>query len=107
MSAEHTPGPWTLGRTVSGKQWVYGPDGTRVGKAASGRRESERDANAHLIAAAPELLEALRTAKRVLFEAWSASQAATTQGLPPSAFVLDRGAWDAIEAAIAKAEGDR
>lgn len=48
---EHTPGPWTVSRT---KRDILGPDGIEVVAYAY-----ERDAR--LIAAAPELLEALES----------------------------------------------
>lgn len=66
MSA-HTPGPWAYRLTET--YAVLGPDGGRVAICTNlkgqhglgGRRESnEVAANARLIAAAPELLEALQ-----------------------------------------------
>lgn len=67
--SEHTPGPWIVG---AGGYRVYGPDPNRpsgrfVASAASepiqylsAERQKVVEANAHLIAAAPDLLEALR-----------------------------------------------
>ena len=67
MSAKHTPGPWSL------KTYTYFSGGTAQGDVidADGRTirvcgvsltsTPESQANARLIAAAPELLEALRT----------------------------------------------
>ena len=58
--AEHTPGPWEV-RTTPGSP----EDPCQVGTGmvytadACGPSLEERDANAHLIAAAPEMLEAL------------------------------------------------
>ncbi len=64
-SAQHTPGPW---RSVSRPNQtiidlVYAKNGTLVADIiyAAGKM-AEADANARLIAAAPELLEALKTA---------------------------------------------
>ena len=55
MSA-HTPGPWGLDGNL-----IEGPDGERVACiTAYSRRTPKQKANARLIAAAPELLEALR-----------------------------------------------
>ena len=55
MSA-HTPGPWTeVGRYIE-------TDECTICEMFSARTREERDANQRLIAAAPELLEALRTA---------------------------------------------
>lgn len=68
MSAQHTPGPWFYRK---GDEWSHSvvthhgllPDGSMncwsiacINK----RREPEHEANARLIAAAPELLVALR-----------------------------------------------
>ena len=57
---KHTPGPWeAVGLTVcqvppGGREIIFGAHNTRSGD------KDERQANARLIAAAPELLEALR-----------------------------------------------
>lgn len=66
--AMHTPGPWEAGRSdmstiVDGfdSKWVYAGD--KYVAVASGANVSEWDevmANARLIAAAPEMLDALR-----------------------------------------------
>ena len=58
----HTPGPWHLVGSPSldkGNPWsVYGPDHHLVAFASVGRETAE--ANARLIAAAPELLECVK-----------------------------------------------
>lgn len=59
----HTPGPWTINQM---KSPVYGTNGQLVAEAhgiGNGSRfigTAYRDDDAHLIAAAPELLEALK-----------------------------------------------
>ena len=56
--AKHTAGPWTYGGAGG---LIGGPDGIRVADCNGLERDSEeRQANCRLIAAAPELLEALR-----------------------------------------------
>ena len=61
MSTKHTPGPWTQGTTTEGKSCVWlaghvepqegmGPDAAWI--------DCNSEANARLIAAAPDLLEA-------------------------------------------------
>jgi hypothetical protein len=76
MSAKHTPGPWTFRKAGRFQGIVYPPHVVHIYADAKGRRctefiancESidigedvgEDVANAHLIAAAPELLEALK-----------------------------------------------
>jgi hypothetical protein len=71
MKTTHTPGPWHLGKPFNG--FIWGPDPTRGDQSGAnwplaeilpyrnGQRCTEEDeANARLIASAPELLEALR-----------------------------------------------
>ena len=57
---KHTPGPWeACGKAVhaeTGREIVFGGHNTRSGS------DEEQRANARLIAAAPELLEALKVA---------------------------------------------
>jgi hypothetical protein len=64
-----TPGPWKLGNTSPGRLIILGGSSSRyvctvqVHQTPRGSgvfSEPEREANAHLIAAAPALLEALR-----------------------------------------------
>ena len=65
--AKHTPGPWTISDD-HGQRWIEttaGNDDTiaqvfRRNNSVSAARDIEYTANAHLIAAAPELLEALK-----------------------------------------------
>lgn len=73
MTSKHTPGPWHLDETFVDGQWgnpshwiceVVGPDNSRIVADIPEYRTYEEDAaeleaNARLIAAAPELLEAL------------------------------------------------
>jgi hypothetical protein len=99
---KHTPGPWEIG-SINKKDknlyWsaVFTPKNTgkfhtpRAGEALGVDRE-ECEANAHLIAAAPDLLEALR----LLLEA--------SDGLNGESEWLDE-RLNAARAAIAKAEG--
>ena len=67
MSAKHTPGPWfakfEAGRYVISYQGEFGP---HRALAITGGFQPDNAANARLIAAAPELLEALQ-AVDVLF----------------------------------------
>ena len=58
MKTEHTPGPWRIGALV---HEVHAADGSLVAELASrGEKYRETRHNARLIAAAPDLLEALR-----------------------------------------------
>jgi hypothetical protein len=103
--AKHTPGPWWTLRTrsnlrvsINGKGW------TRFAKVVVRMNDADHDsdeglANARLIAAAPELLEALRELNAAL------NDGLCNSGIPG----FDSGrlgrAQDAATVAIAKAEG--
>lgn len=62
--SKHTPGPWTFRRARSGEHrwWIEGPGGDEKPWyiAETAGRGQENEANARLIAAAPELLAALQ-----------------------------------------------
>lgn len=66
----HTPGPWTLkpNGVISGGKPIQLPNGEAVQQVAMATYldDGDREANARLIAAAPELLEALRNAATLL-----------------------------------------
>ena len=72
MSATtHTPGPWAVERSLAGKTVITGPGGAHtlavVAIAFDGAGGlSSMEANAHLIAAAPELLAACIAAEETL-----------------------------------------
>lgn len=103
---KHTPAPWTLETvpTSCGICHKVGPFSWKNGKQkhaciyvdynGDGLIEKELEANARLIAAAPDLLEALQTLNLVI-------------GLTPIAGNKDalQEACDIASAAIAKAEG--
>lgn len=95
--SKHTPGPWVVFHNkyripaveVDGSVWSEGFD-------SGVRLQSERDANAHLIAAAPDLLAAL---KELLDQGEGC--AACGFGTPGCGCRYER-----ARAAIAKAEGE-
>jgi hypothetical protein len=62
MQTKHTPGPWHIGvRTFHAGRDVYGPKGEPVAVADDAITATpEAEANARLIAAAPNLLAALQ-----------------------------------------------
>jgi hypothetical protein len=87
MTTQHTPGPWETNRAARGGIGVYTRQGATVCKVTQWRGslgQATTEANAALIAAAPDMLAALMLAE----------QNAT-----------DRTALAAIRAAIAKAKG--
>jgi hypothetical protein len=60
--SKHTPGPWSVMRTPSGYDHIRGPKGQRISHECSDLDDlgDEAKANATLIAAAPDLLAALK-----------------------------------------------
>lgn len=56
MSAQHTPGPWSFRKNYNGSLDFFAEDGARV--IMCNARLLNQDANARLIAAAPDLLDA-------------------------------------------------
>jgi hypothetical protein len=58
--SEHTPGPWELWRDGSGAMQISVGDFVICNRNPVEHRARESDANARLIAAAPDMLEALR-----------------------------------------------
>ncbi len=94
IEAEHTPGPWYAEERDPSEWYVTtGQDGRDI---AILETISNGKANARLIAAAPELLEALKVARE-----WIGSDAPAYQN---GAWVL-KDAQKQVEKAIAKAEG--
>jgi hypothetical protein len=68
--SKHTPGPWQVGDELEGL-WVYTDPNQNVICDVVGRNDphimtDEDYANAHLIAAAPEMLDALSVARVAL-----------------------------------------
>lgn len=100
-AARHTPGPWTINRTnadfVGIAQEGYMPHAT-VFPRDNGPWEDTAEANARIIAAAPDLLEACRWAMRYCQEA-KANQYDDRAAVPLACAI------SALHAAIAKAEG--
>ena len=97
MSAKHTPGPWFVRK--GGSAWGnFSIDGDVFFIAETiGGLDKEEKANAHLIAAAPDLLEALRALVDDIGERFNISSQSTNPGM--------RDAVNQARAAIAKAEG--
>jgi hypothetical protein len=61
----HTPGPWLVTKTQVGEHMIHLEDGSSIALVGDGPHEGDvrtSEANARLIAAAPELLEACKIA---------------------------------------------
>lgn len=92
MKTEHTPGPWIEFRDAESHD-IIAPDGVHIARMEprNGREpQKEQDADARLIAAAPELLAAL---------AGMLEWARRVKGRNPGPEIAE------AQAAIAKAEG--
>jgi hypothetical protein len=103
--AEHTPGPWHL-EIDDNALHVYSPVEEVLHFSDAGWDEFTRatfEANARLIAAAPDLLAALEKIQSAT-DAVKASLAGTTIVLSDEANEMYGAIWDA-RAAIAKAKG--
>lgn len=91
MSSDHTPGPWEFFSTDVGIG-VTAPtaDVAHCGGFDTRRAREEEEANAHLIAAAPDMLEALKSCE---------------QRLTMQSYRLNENLIGELRAIIAKAEG--
>ncbi len=92
MTTQHTKGPWYMNEHISGWSSVIAPNGYAVCDLTD--CDNDKD-NARLIAAAPELLEALEMVR-------DADNDCHLDGLPTIPSI----ARAKIDAAIAKARGD-
>lgn len=104
MSEKHTPGEWTVLEWEvdrGGTDWnVWGPKGSNHVTDDNLRGDYGSEADARLIAAAPDLLEALRGAIGALEFSRDYHMDLNNE---EQAFAQDK--LDAAHAAIAKAEG--
>lgn len=96
--AQHTPGPWTIEAPSKGSivPIIHGADYSEVASVFADEGEDQRNANARLIAAAPELLA-------------FAERVTATKVLAADNDALLKGWMDMIaaaRAAIAKARGE-
>lgn len=93
MTTEHTPGPWAARRMHTGGFDIFDARNRDVVTVYGGGVETEsREANARLIAAAPDMLEVLISTRDSL-------QAMADEG------IIAEGSWPTIDAAILKATG--
>lgn len=100
ISQKHTPGPW-IATHIIGSWWIEDDDPTafcrrRIAIVDDGAGIESPDANARLIAAAPELLAALEAAREFIID----GMAMGFIGMPEDETVLE-----VIEKAIRKAKG--
>lgn len=113
MTAKHTPGPWGIIIGEAGPVVFSGENGDLVSRMGSFLGDDEAMANARLIAAAPDLLEALQMVVTIANEAydhWDADHDAKVGkiliALSGASQRYDK-RIDAIHSAIAKATGEQ
>ncbi len=97
--SKHTPVPWKANFAISGAAYIFGGDRNFACVFNEWKDEENQEANARLIAAAPELLEAL-AALLDLNDNYSYFGGEIYRDR------IDR-AWDNARAAIAKARGEK
>ncbi|MGN6290361.1 MAG: hypothetical protein ACTHNA_13995 [Sphingopyxis terrae] len=109
----HTPGPWSVIDNSWKVSTVYGPSGETVAECLLSNAATDatlvahaalKEANARLIAAAPDLLEALRTVRDWVADAAS-GQSFFSQA-PADIVEMAVGDIARIDAAIARATGE-
>ena len=111
--ATHTPGPWEMGRHATPESCpqfgVYAENGNGRDLAhvvsAGTTRHAETEANARLIAAAPEMLQALKNAREWLDELAGLVQSGTFDAAEDWAGANAVSVDSTLAEAIAKAEG--
>src|SRR6185312_5889186 len=97
-SMSHTPGPWEAEEYAELSEYSINTGERQIARTNGygGLSNSEHTANAHLISAAPELLEALKKCRTMAIEF----------GAPAVCWAARHKKWmKEIESAIAKAEG--
>ena len=96
-----TPGPWKLERDLRGFLSLRGDDDTFIGDICHDQDEPSQveTANAILLAAAPDLLAALKEARD-----WNNADIQWLEALPPDLAML-KARRKALNTAISKAEG--
>lgn len=105
----HTPGPWVISEHHGSlSQYMIGPDKcAHVGTVTMGDRYGGRphaEADAHLVAAAPDLLEQLKEA-RIWVAKVAADRAAVVREHGDHMGLMAARRLDRMDAAIAKATG--
>jgi hypothetical protein len=91
MTDKHTPGPWYVAKPVYGDRQICDQGLREIADVGYEVGDKAMDANARLIASAPELLEACKLAQEAITR---------LHYTPEIAYLSER-----IDAAITKAEG--
>ncbi|QPQ55567.1 hypothetical protein IC614_02905 [Allosphingosinicella flava] len=109
MAAQFTPGPWPVKRSGDGKRYIVGdglvegPHGYEVAEVYSDDCDpDEAKANAHLIASAPELVDACEDSLKTL----TAETIGTIHMDDPDWYLAVDRAVSKLRAALSKARGE-
>ena len=98
MNAQYTPGPWAIApKSLGGAEQIYTEKHGRIATINNTYPDAEAEANARLIAAAPELLQACKKAYQQLRDIQIAYGAEGVEIYPDGCEMI-------LEAAIAKAD---
>lgn len=104
--AEHTPGPWKVGRPMNPPQQVIGPvDPNQKPAFLALTCGGNDEANAQLIAAAPDMLAALELPSLFYSVEWTEGRKTRWKQITGLAEATTRIMCDHIRKVIAKAKG--
>lgn len=95
-----TPPPWEVSEASDGGMWLFGDNRNFVVAHVQGRRENQGGANAALIAAAPDMYEALQTLKSAMLDVLDCAD------LPDDVLTAADEALEKAERAMKKARGE-
>jgi hypothetical protein len=105
MKTTHTPAPWQLSNATSAGRFIgSGPDGVLGIAMAFGDSPDEQDANARLIAAAPDLQAQLKIANDNLSLLHSEWKEGHSSSIETCSCTIGTN-WRSNKAAMAKTEG--
>ncbi len=104
--AKHTPGPWTARKAPERNAYAWDVEGAQgtvptIARMALVDRVSEVEANAHLIAAAPAMYEALQMVATTLYDMADSAGDVPEWNESGELYELSR----TVRAALAQAEG--
>lgn len=98
----HTPGPWEIRESKQGEGVCIYAGQYGIGKVWNLNDNPENEANARLVAAAPELLVALKSARAIIQDDRDAMfESVTVAGIASTMDEIDRPHIDRLDAALA------
>lgn len=100
--AKHTKGPWTVGQTTGLRETILSPQGGMIAKVLT-KGTLNNYANANLIAAAPEMLDALEQALAIIDDG---ENAALQNGKSAILYYFEDSDIEKLKTVISKAKGE-